>query len=240
MVNHIHPTAIIGDGVTLGDDVTIGPGAVVLGPAVVQDGCWIGPGCVIGTPPEITDATHNRAWEGDLAHHGVHLGEGVTVRELTTIQQGSRRPTSIGAGSWVLSRVYIAHDCEIGPHATLSAGVSLGGHTRIGDGVNVGMNAVVHQWRVVGPGAMVGMGSVVSRDVPPFAKAFGSPARLHGVNAVGMSRAGYSETSAQALETAYERSCAPVAVPDELRSAFDWWADSRPERPMVAAVSACS
>jgi UDP-N-acetylglucosamine acyltransferase len=38
---------------------------------------------------------------------------------------------------------------------------------------------------------MVGMGSVVTRDVPPFSKAFGNPARVRGANVVGMERSGF-------------------------------------------------
>ncbi|MFE2757140.1 UDP-N-acetylglucosamine acyltransferase [Actinosynnema sp. NPDC059335] len=235
MANHIHHTAIVGDGVELGDGVTIGPGAVVLGPAVVEDGCWIGPGCVVGTPPEITSEPHNRAWDGDLAHRGVHLGEGVVVRELSTIHQGSYRPTTIGARSWLLNRVYVAHDCLVGTGVTLSAGTSLGGHVLVGDGVTVGMNAVVHQRRVVGPGSMVGMGTAVSRDVPPFAKAFGSPVRLHGVNSVGMSRAGYDGSAVDALRAAYADGRLPDPLPAELAEAFAWWAAAEPAKPLAAA-----
>lgn len=219
----------------LGDGITIGPGAVVLGPAVVEDDCWIGPHCVIGTPPEITSEPHNRAWDGELAHAGVHLGEGVTVRELSTVHQGSYRPTSIGAGTWLLNRAYVAHDCAVGAGVTLSAGVSLGGHVRVGDGVNLGMNAVVHQRRVVGPLSMVGMGAVVSRDVPPFAKAFGGPVRLRGVNAVGMSRAGFGEAAIRALADAYARSEVPADLPEELREAFAWWTEAEPAKPLAAA-----
>ncbi|MEV0677124.1 DapH/DapD/GlmU-related protein [Actinosynnema sp. NPDC050436] len=237
MANHIHPSATVGDGVQLGDRVTIGPGAVVLGPTVVEDDCWIGPGCVIGTPPEITGAAHNRAWDGDLAHAGVHLEAGVTIRELTTIHQGSYRPTRIGARTWVLNRVYVAHDGQVGADATLSAGVSLGGHVVVGDRVNLGMNAVVHQRRVVGPGSMVGMGSAVTRDVPPFAKAFGNPARLRGVNAVGMTRAGLTEDSVRLLQAAYADGALPSDLPDELAPAFDWWVAADPAKALVAAAA---
>jgi UDP-N-acetylglucosamine acyltransferase len=158
---------------------------------------------VIGSPPEITSASQNLAWDGELEHHGVVVGDGVVIRETSTIQQGSRAPTIIGAGSWLLSRTYVAHDCVLGPGVTTSAGVSLGGYARIGEAANIGMNATVHQRRSVGTGAMVGMSSAVTRDVPPFAKAFGVPARVRGANTVGMIRSGFDHEVAEALEAAY-------------------------------------
>jgi UDP-N-acetylglucosamine acyltransferase len=50
---------------------------------------------------------------------------------------------------------------------------------------------------------MVGMGSVVTRDIPPFAKAFGNPARVRGVNVVGMTRMGHSSVSIEELALLY-------------------------------------
>jgi UDP-N-acetylglucosamine acyltransferase len=224
---HVHPTAVVSDGVELGSRVVIGPHAVVLGPCRIGDDVQIGSGCVIGSPPELTSAVQNVAWAGELSHHGVEIDGGTIVRELCTVQQGSRAPTRIGAGCWLLSRTYVAHDCVLGDGVTTSAGVALGGHVQIGYGVNVGMNAAVHQHRVVGPGAMIGMSAAVTRDVPPFGKAYGVPARLHGANTVGMARRGVRPADAAALDAAYRAGRAPVHGAEEdaeLARAWDWWA----------------
>jgi UDP-N-acetylglucosamine acyltransferase len=198
----IHPSAVIGDGVRLGVDVKIGPAAVILGPAVIGDRVWIGPGVVIGTPPEISTLAQNAAWAGDLDHKGVEVGRDTVIRELSTIHQGSLRPTRVGAGTWVLNSCYIAHDCTVGDHVTLSAGTRLGGHVQVGDYANLGMNTVVHQRRIIGGGAMVGMGTPISRDVPPFAKAYGNPPRVHGVNEYALKRLGVSVTMIERLRDA--------------------------------------
>jgi UDP-N-acetylglucosamine acyltransferase len=221
----VHPTAVVGPGVELGTGVEIGPHAVLLGPCRIGDGVRIGAGCVIGSPPELTSAVQNAAWTGDLHHHGVEIGPGTVVREMSSVQQGSRAPTRIGAGCWLLSRAYVAHDCELGDGVTISAGAALGGHARIGSGANLGMNATVHQRRVVGPGSMVGMSAVVTRDVPPFGKAYGSPARVHGGNTVGMARRGVAERDAAALDAAYRAGRVPADPgPDAvLVVAWRWW-----------------
>ncbi|MDN5747900.1 MAG: UDP-N-acetylglucosamine acyltransferase [Pseudonocardia sp.] len=222
----IHSSAIISDGVELGADVVVGPHAVLLGPCQIGDGVRIGPGCVIGSAPEITGATQNIALNGDLAHHGVVIGPGSVIRELSTVQQGSLAPTQIGAGCWLLSRAYVAHDCVIDDEVTLSAGVAVGGYARIGYGVTLGMNTTVHQRRIIGPVAMVGMSAAVTRDVPPFAKAFGVPARVRGANVIGMTRRGIAGTDAAELDAKYRVGQEPdhrhVTVP-ELAAAWRWW-----------------
>jgi UDP-N-acetylglucosamine acyltransferase len=223
----IHPTALVSPGVDLGVDVVVGPHALLLGPCRIGDGVRIGASCVIGSPPELTSARQNDAWDGDLEHAGVEIGAGTVVREFTAVQQGADAPTRIGAGCWLLSRSYVAHDCVLDDEVTTSAGVSLGGRSRIGRGANLGMNATVHQRRVVGPGAMVGMSSAVTRDVPPFAKAYGTPARVRGANVVGMTRRGVAADRAAEVDAAYAGGGEPD--PDGftepvLRAAWEWWA----------------
>ncbi|MCW0213804.1 MAG: UDP-N-acetylglucosamine acyltransferase [Pseudonocardia sp.] len=199
----IHPSAVITEHVQLGTGVVIGPNAVLLGPCLIGDGVRIGAGCVIGSPPEIVSAEQNAAWNGEFAHHGVEIGAGTVVRELTSIQQGSTSPTVIGANCWLLSRTYVAHDCVVGDRATMSAGVSLAGFVRIGPDVTLGMATTVHQRRSVGRGAIVGMSAAVVQDVPAFAKAYGVPARLQGANVIGMTRQGIAEVDAKELDEAY-------------------------------------
>ena len=199
----ITETAYIGEGVTLGRDVKIGPGAVLLGPLTVGDGVWIGPGAQLGAPPEISSLPQNAAWAGDQRHAGVIIADGAVIREGAVIHQGSHRPTTVGANCWILNRAYLAHDVQVGAGTTISAGVSIGGHCTIGERVNIGMNAVVHQRRVIANGAMVGMGTPVTRDVPPFAKLYGTPPRITGVNSVGMERSGVNPAAAELLWERY-------------------------------------
>ena len=235
----ISPQAFIGEGVVLGADVSIGPGAVLLGPCVIEDGVWIGPGAQIGAPPEMSSLRQNAAWAGDLEHAGVRIGAGAVIREGAVIHQGTYRETMVGARSWVLNRAYLAHDVLLGADATVSAGVSIGGHCVIGDRVNIGMNAVVHQRRVIAPGAMVGMGTPVTRDVPPFAKVYGAPPRLAGVNAVGVERAGFSTDSAEALLAHYasgELFMGDEWIPEdvsELADAITWWRAQDPSAALA-------
>jgi UDP-N-acetylglucosamine acyltransferase len=151
----------------------------------------------------MNDHTQNAAWAGELNHAGVLIKSGAVVREGAVIHQGTYRQTTIGERTWILNRAYIAHDVCVGHDVTVSAGVSIGGHCEIGDWVNLGMNASIHQKTLISAGCMVGMGTPLARDLPPFVKAFGSPARINGVNVVGMRRLGISEREITKLQDAY-------------------------------------
>ncbi|MBV6755504.1 DapH/DapD/GlmU-related protein [Rhodococcus opacus] len=221
----IHPTVVIGDGVTVGDRVSIGPYAVLTGPLDIGDDCWIGAHATLGAPPEWIGKTHPRTWTEVSPHRGVVIGAGTVIREMSAVQQGAERPTTIGRGGFVMNHTSVEHDVRIGDDCVLSPSSTLGGHVTLGDGVNIGMSAVVHQRRVIGARAMVGMGSVVAKDIPPFATVFGNPAALRGTNRVGMSRSGIADRDIEAVANLFAsgRLEADAELPPSLADAFAWW-----------------
>jgi len=226
MSNQVHETAIIGPGVELGEDNVVGPYAVITGPCRIGDRNWIGAHAVIGAAPEIRGHEPGLPWGGDTDDVGVQIDDDSTVREFATVHRGTERLTRIGSRCFVMNKVHFGHDAVVGDDVTLAVSTILGGHVDVGAGANLGLASVLHQRRVVGPGAMVGMGSVVTRDVPPYAKAFGAPARVRGANEIGMSRRGIGAEDIAALVEAY-RSDTPMAdawtPPAALRPAWEWW-----------------
>ena len=80
-MNSVHPTAVIGPDVRLGDGNVIGPYAVMTGLCVIGDGNWIGPHAVIGTPAQYRGAPHP-AVDDPGAGAGVVIGDGNVVREF--------------------------------------------------------------------------------------------------------------------------------------------------------------
>lgn len=233
-MDSIHSSAFIGIGVVLGSNVTIGPNAVILGPCEIGNNVWIGPNTVIGGPPEINSLPQNSAWAGDIQHAGVIIEKEVVIREGVAIHQGSHRPTRICFGAWILNHAYLAHDVYIGAETTISAGVSVGGHCVVGERANIGMNASIHQRRIIGSGAMVGMGTPVTKDIPPYAKAFGNPVSLRGANSVSLQKLGVSVENISTIDSAYHRGSLSTNLAaeefDSIRTEIDLWLAQAPER----------
>ena len=78
---------------------------------------------------------------------------------------------------------YVAHDCRIGDFVTFAPRVSCNGRVMIDDFAYIGTGALLKQGVMgkplrIGRGAIVGMGSVVLKDVPPYAVVAGNPAKL--------------------------------------------------------------
>jgi UDP-N-acetylglucosamine acyltransferase len=219
LMNSIHPTAVIGRNVRLGTGNVVGPFAVIGGDVTIGDGNWFGSGAKIGCPPEVRGFPHDGDWIDGSAGSGVSIGDGNVFREEVQVHGGWRNRTTVGHGVFIMNRAYIAHDGEISDAVTIASGVAIGGHVRLGRGANLGLNASVHQRRVVGAFAMVGMGSVVTTDVPPFVKAFGNPCRIRGVNAVGLERAGMSPMDVERVVAEFASTGSTTA--DGLRDGFD-------------------
>lgn len=218
--NVIHPTAILGSQVILGRDNRVGPYTVILGPAMIGDSNWIGPSVVIGTPGEARGGRHPD-WN-EPQGVGVQIGDGNVIREFATVQQGVLAPTTIGSDCYVMTKAHIPHEALLEDRVTLSCATQIGGHAWVGEGANLGLGSQVRQRLCIGAGAMIGMNSTVTRDMPPFALAMGSPARISGVNRIGMLRSGYAEEVVVLMDERYRAGdfgC-PEDAPEKIRVAF--------------------
>jgi UDP-N-acetylglucosamine acyltransferase len=192
-MNKIHPTAIIDSDVLIGTGNVIGPYAVILGNVCIGNDNWIGPHVTIGTPAQMRNGPHPATWGGDPPVGSIHIGHNNIIREFTTVHSGTVIETTIGNNCYFMTQSHVPHDAQIQDDVTLSNSVQIGGHTIIQQGANIGLGAVIHQRLIVGMRAMIGMGSVVTKSIPPFAMAYGSPANVRGGNTLGMHRVGFND-----------------------------------------------
>jgi UDP-N-acetylglucosamine acyltransferase len=176
------PAPYISPLATIGDDCEIGHGAIIYPGVEIGDNVYVGAYAVVGAPPQHR-GSYPAPIDGRKHEQGVRIGAGACVREFCTVHAGIVAPTMIGEDALVMAYSHIAHDCRVGKRSTLSTGSTLGGFTLIGQDVTFGQGVVTHPWRVIGEGAMVGLNSSVVKDVEPFQKVAGSPARLLGANA---------------------------------------------------------
>ena len=212
----IHPTAIvdpsadvddsadIGPYCIVGADVSVGAGTRIASHVVIDPYVTIGPQCsvyqyaAIGAPPQSVKFEGEETW--------VKINKGCTIREFVTIHRGTGfggGVTEIGEGCFLMAYTHVAHDCIIGRNVILSNNTTLAGHIEIGDHATVGGLVAIHQFVRVGPHAFIGGKSAVVKDIPPYVIASGDRARLHGMNGVGLKRAGFSAHSLSQLKKAY-------------------------------------
>jgi UDP-N-acetylglucosamine acyltransferase len=103
----------------------------------------------------------------------------------------------------IMATVHVAHNCQIGNNVIMSNGSGLAGHVIVEDRAVISGLSGVHQFVKIGRNAMIGGASKVVQDVPPFVIADGRPARVCGLNSVGIARAGISEDARRNLKKAY-------------------------------------
>jgi len=227
----IHPTAVIGPGAQLGAGVRVAPYVVIEDDTEVGDGCEIGAHAVIKRYTSI--GKRNRIFEHavlggepqDVKFKGeksyLQIGDDNLIREFCTFHRagGEGETTRIGSRNFFMVGVHIAHNCEIGDDNVFANEVALAGYIVVEDHVFLSNNVGVHQFVRMGRYAMVGGKSKIVQDVLPFFTTDGNPARVRGLNSVGLRRANFSRESRQALKSAYRllfSSSVPLA--DVLRS----------------------
>lgn len=226
VTNRIHPSAVVGEGVELGENNIVGPYTVICGPTVIGDSNWIGPHASIGGPAEYRGGAHPVGWDGEQEGAGVRIGDRNTIREFVTINQGHEKPTAIGDDCYLMGRAHLGHDSVLEDGVTVCSAVQIAGHCQIWPWANLGIGTMLHQRSIVGPGAMVGMSSAVRTAVGAFTITVGNPARATGVNVVGLARRGCDERTVESLAPFVKgKGHLPEGLPKELATLLQRWAD---------------
>lgn len=214
---NIHETAIVHPGAKIGKNVEIGPFSVIgahveigentiIGPHVVIDG-WTKIGCnntiffgaSIGLEPQ------DKKYHGEKSY--LFIGDNNTIREYATINRGTEGggcETRIGNDNLIMAYCHVAHDCQLGNHIIMSNAANLAGHVTVEDYAVIGGLAGAHQFVRIGKMSMVGAHTKVVKDVPPYVTVDGHPARVAGINIVGLRRNGLAPEVRDEIKRAYK------------------------------------
>lgn len=213
----VHPTAFVDPAARLGEGVRIGAFSYI-GPDVeIGDGTAIGPHCSVHGPTKIgrdNRIVGHAAIGGDpqdKKYNGERvelvIGDRNLIREFVTINRGTGfggGVTTVGDDNWFLAYTHIAHDCHVGNKCVFSNNATLAGHVTVGDWVILSGFAGVHQFCRIGAHAFLGMGVLVSADVPPYTMVAGDEqGRPRGINSEGLKRRGFSPEQISAIKRAY-------------------------------------
>jgi len=166
----------IGDDVVIGNNVIIGDGCIITN-AVIGDRTHIYPGVKIGSPGLGSHKDNKDRWH-DFPHFGkVIIGSAAIVQDNTVINRGTLGDTVLETGVRVGPLCCIGHGVFIGKNCFIGQGVTIAGSSKIGEGTKIWGNASIRDGVTIGKAVTVGMGSVVTKDIPPNETWIGSPAR---------------------------------------------------------------
>ncbi len=206
---YVHSDAI------LGENVTVEPFAYIGGNVVIGDGTWVGPnstvmdGARIGKECRIFPSAVVSAIPQDLKFKGeettAEIGDRTTVREGATVNRGtaSAGKTVVGSDCLLMAYSHVAHDCVLGNNVIIGNTTGLAGEVKIADWAIISGGSLVHQFARVGAHVMVGGGSRIRIDVPPFVLADREPLSFLGINKIGLARRGFDQERIDEIHNIY-------------------------------------
>ena len=192
---YVHPTAIVGDRVTLGSGVKIGPYCVVLGNVHIGDGTRLSAHVTIGYPAQDV---------GTPAPLGkIVIGPHCNIREFVTIHasKSDEGTTSIGDNCYLMTFSHVGHDVTLEENVILINNATIGGYAHIGRNVMLMAGTAIHQFCRIGKYSCVTPFGGARQDAPPFCMFTGGPAGFAGLNKIALRRAGFSSQDIAALKS---------------------------------------
>jgi len=167
----VSPLAHIGDGTSIWHHAQIRERVSIGSNCVVSKGVYVDADVVIGNNVKIQNYVS--------VYHGVTLENGVfcgphCVFTNDKVPRAANPDGSLKSGSdWTVTQTRVREGASLGANATIMCGVTIG------------------RW------AMIGAGSVVTRDVPDYGLVWGNPARLHGFVCACGTRLRHHETTGE-------------------------------------------
>lgn len=186
-MNSIHPTAIIGKNVILGDNNTIGAYALIEGNTLIGNNNHIGPHTAIGVEP--TDTKHI---DFSFGTPKLVIGDNNIIREFCVVEQPCYEAESrIGKNVFLMQGVHLSHDNVLKDHVVITNQCVVGGIAKILDGADLGMGCTINQYSIIGHYSIVATGAPCMKNVKPFSRYI--PNKPISVNTYAVKKYGFTE-----------------------------------------------
>jgi len=211
----IHQTAIVDPKAEIGSGTIIGPYCIIGPDVTLGSDCWLQHHVTLCGPTRAGERNKFYAYcsigqqTQDLKYKGeptyLEIGDENTFRESVTVNRStsSDGKTRVGNRGNFLAYSHIGHDCSVGDEVVFSNNGTLAGHVQVGDNAVMGGLTAVHQFCRIGRFAITGGCSKIVQDVPPFMIADGNPAKIRGINLVGMERKGLPPETVKMVKEAF-------------------------------------
>jgi UDP-N-acetylglucosamine acyltransferase len=194
----IHPSSEIGENVEIGPftiidkGVKIGKNTKIENFVYLKEGTIIGENCHIHSGAILGDLPQDLNFKGEKSF--LIVGNNVTIREYCVLHRasGEGNATIINDDCYIMAYSHLAHNVKLGRKVTIANATQIAGYVEIEDMAFISGLVAIHQFVRIGKLAMVGGSSKITKDVPPYALVDGNPARVYGINSVGLKRANFS------------------------------------------------
>jgi len=193
----VGPFSIISDAVTIGANTKIGAHCVIEGNTAIGANCEIFTGAVVGSRPQDLKFKDEKVF--------LEIGDNNIIREYCTLNPGTGEgaKTVVGNDNLLMAYSHVAHDCRVGNGCVLANNSTLAGHVSIEDKAVIGGIVAIHQFVRIGMLAIIGGCSKVVQDIPPFSTCDGHPARVYGLNLIGLRRKGMNHDAIKKIDQAF-------------------------------------
>jgi UDP-3-O-[3-hydroxymyristoyl] glucosamine N-acyltransferase len=174
----IEPYVVIEENVSIGENCIIRTGVVIKSNVSIGDRCVIKENSVIGLEGFGFEKDEDGCSLRIPHFGGIKIGNDVEIGALTSIGQGTIDPTYIGDNVKIDDSVFIAHNTKIGKRTYVIAQAEVSGSVEIGQDCWIGPSVCIRDGLKIGDNSILGMGSVVTKDVDCNMIVAGNPAQL--------------------------------------------------------------